>query len=59
MVGDSGGQCTPFNNPYGPEAPPERGSLLPSLRIRMGGNDQMKDAGLRLFSKVFLSFGIS
>ena len=58
-MGDSRGQCTPFKSPYGPEALPESGSLLPSLRIRMGGNDRMKDAGLRLFSKVFLSFRIS
>ena len=34
MVGDSVGQCTPFNSPYGPETPPERGSL-PSSPIRM------------------------
>ena len=58
-MGDSRGQCTPFKSPYGPEALPESGSLLPSLRIRMGGNDRMKDAGLRPFSKVFLSFRIS
>ena len=57
-MGDSGYQCTPFNSLNGPETPPERGSL-PSSPMPMSGNDQMKDDELRLFSKVFLSFGIS
>ena len=43
--GDSGGQCTPFNSLNGPEAPPERGSLLPELRIRMGRMTKWKMPG--------------